>query len=154
MQTEMGGGPGVTVNFTLMRDYFKDVNKALTGQGWGQPDMCDLDQDGDLDLVLNYIDKNGTTAFINHGTSQNPIWKEDKRIFSNSRPETNLKFQNLTDTRILETGTGTTLDLYSNRARAARRAQGPWLRKPWAGHTAIRTNRCRRPHFRAPRPCA
>jgi hypothetical protein len=113
MQIEMGG-PTVDVNFTLIRDYFDEVNQELTGQGWGQPDMYDLDQDGDLDLVVNYIDKKGSTAFINKGTNQKPIWEQDKRIFSNSRPETNLKFLNQTDTRIINTGTGSTYDLYSN----------------------------------------
>ncbi len=102
------------VTFSLIRDYFAGINDLNLGTLWGQIDLYDLDQDGDLDLIANYATKTGTTTFINKGTSLNPSWEEDSRIFSNSRPETNLQYLNFADTRILKTHTGTTLDLYSN----------------------------------------
>ncbi|UYP47841.1 hypothetical protein NEF87_004126 [Candidatus Lokiarchaeum ossiferum] len=103
-----------TMNFTLIHDYFADVNSELKSNAWGQPELFDLDKDDDLDLILSYANKNGSTAFLNHGTKDKPIWRQDKRIFSNTRPETNLKFLGMTDTRIIPVGTGSTYDIYSN----------------------------------------
>ena len=100
------------MKFVLIRDYFEDVNKEINGN-IGQTDMFDIDQDGDLDLILNYADEDGTTCFLNTGTLDNPIWEQDKNIFSNSRPETNMNNLGYTDTRILESYTGNTLDVYA-----------------------------------------
>ncbi|WP_371803413.1 FG-GAP repeat domain-containing protein [Candidatus Lokiarchaeum ossiferum] len=98
--------------FRLKPNYFAQVNEEIPSALWGQPQLVDLNQDGILDLVLNYANKDGSTAFINKGTAENPDWVQDKRIFSNSRPETNLKFQHLTDTRILPTSDGNSYDIW------------------------------------------
>ena len=102
------------INFTIVHDYFSQINAELTSYGWGQPELCDLDRDGDLDVILSYATKNGTTAFINEGTAENPDWVQEKRIFSNTRPETNMKFMNLTDTRIIPRHEGYSIDTWES----------------------------------------
>jgi hypothetical protein len=102
------------LNFSLDRNYFKAINDEVSGYGWGQPELWDMDQDGDLDIVLNYATKNGVTAFINKGTADNPVWVQEKRLFSNIRPQTNFNYMNHTDLRIKENNDGDSLDLYSD----------------------------------------
>ena len=98
------------LKFVICRDYFKEINDELKGNGWGQPDIWDMNEDGKFDIILNYVDKAGTTAFLNQGTQVEPEWLQEKRIFSNTRPETNLRFNNYTDLRIIPTGTGSSFD--------------------------------------------
>lgn len=92
------------LNFTLVHGYFDDINNLETSRIWGQPEFYDINGDGLKDLILSYADKNGATCFINEGTADNPKWVEDKRIFSNPDPETNMKYLNLTDVRIIPHG--------------------------------------------------
>ena len=89
------------LNFTLVHGYFDDVNNLPTSKVWGQPDLADLDNDGDVDLVLSYANKNGGTFFRNMGTNDNPIWVEDKKVFSNPTLTGNMKYLNLTGIRII-----------------------------------------------------
>lgn len=98
METE---GPDQTLNFTLVRGYFDDINNKATSKIWGQPELVDIDSDGDMDLILSYANSKGATCWINEGTKDNPIWVEDKQVMSNPRPETNMKYQNFTDVRIV-----------------------------------------------------
>jgi hypothetical protein len=100
-------------NFTLVRGYFDDINNLDSGKVWGQPEMFDLDSDGDLDLILSYGNKNGATCFINHGTTENPVWIEDKRVFSNPGLDSNMKYLNLTDIRIVPNTGGYSYELQS-----------------------------------------
>ena len=100
-------------NFTLVRGYFDDINNLDSGKVWGQPEMFDLDSDGDLDLILSYGNKNGATCFINHGTTENPVWVEDKRVFSNPGLDSNMKYLNLTDIRIVPNTGGYSYELQS-----------------------------------------
>ncbi|MBD3157374.1 MAG: PQQ-binding-like beta-propeller repeat protein [Candidatus Lokiarchaeota archaeon] len=97
---------GSILNFTLVRGYFEDVNDVATSRVWGQPEMWDLDEDGDLDLILSYGNKNGATCFLNEGTNEEPRWVEDKRIFSNPGLTSNMNYLNLTDVRIVPTTGG------------------------------------------------
>jgi len=101
-------------NFTLVRGYFDDINNLDSGKIWGQPEMFDLDSDGDLDLILSYGNKNGATCFINHGTTENPVWVEDKRVFSNPGLDSNMKYLNLTDIRIVPNTGGYSYELQSS----------------------------------------
>jgi len=89
------------LNFTLVPGYFDDINKIETSSVWGQPEMVDLDGDGDLDLILSYASKMGATAFINEGSQDKPVWVEMKKIMSNPGITTNMKLLNLTDTRVV-----------------------------------------------------
>ncbi|MGY5861929.1 MAG: hypothetical protein RTU09_06105 [Candidatus Thorarchaeota archaeon] len=100
-------------NFTLVRGYFDDINNLDSGKVWGQPEMFDLDSDGDLDLILSYGNKNGATCFMNHGTTENPVWIEDKRVFSNPGLDSNMKYLNLTDIRIVPNTGGYSYELQS-----------------------------------------
>lgn len=90
-----------TLNFTLVPGYFDAINEIESSKIWGQPDLHDLDGDGDLDLVLSYDGRNGATSFINEGTFENPIWVENKKIMSNTGELTNLNLLNLTNVRLL-----------------------------------------------------
>ncbi len=90
------------LNFTLVPGYFDDINNLDTSAIWGQPDLVDIDGDGDLDLVLSYDSKFGSTVFINEGTADEPIWVEHKKIMSNSNEDTNLKLLNITDVRMVK----------------------------------------------------
>ncbi len=90
-----------TLNFTYSRGYFDTINSKETSKVWGQPEMVDIDSDGDLDLILSYANSMGGTCWINEGTSEHPIWVEDKKIMSNPLPESNMKYQNFTDIRIV-----------------------------------------------------
>ncbi len=98
METE---GPDQTLNFTMVRGYFDDINDKDTSKVWGQPELVDIDSDGDMDLILSYANSNGATCWINEGTTENPVWVEDKKVMSNPNPETNMKYQNFTDVRIV-----------------------------------------------------
>ena len=89
------------LNFTLVPGYFDDINNLETSAVWGQPEMVDLDGDGDRDLILSYDNKMGATAFINEGTQDDPVWVEMKKITSNPGINTNMKLLNLTDTRVI-----------------------------------------------------
>ncbi|NHJ14266.1 MAG: hypothetical protein EAX95_11355 [Candidatus Thorarchaeota archaeon] len=89
------------LKYVLVPGYFDDINALATNRIWGQPDFVDLDDDGDFDLVLSYGDKNGATCFINKGTVANPEWVEDKMVFSNRNPDTNMAYLNLTDVRAI-----------------------------------------------------
>ena len=100
-------------NFTLVRGYFDDINNLDSGRVWGQPEMFDLDSDGDQDLILSYGNKNGATCFINHGTNEDPVWVEDKRVFSNPGLDSNMKYLNLTDIRIIPNTGGYSYELQS-----------------------------------------
>jgi hypothetical protein len=89
------------LNFTYVRGYFDEINAKETSKIWGQPELVDIDSDGDLDIILSYANKMGATCWINEGTAEDPIWVEDKKIMSNPLPETNMKYQNFTDVRIV-----------------------------------------------------
>ena len=89
------------LNFTLDPGYFDDINNLQTSAVWGQPDLHDLDGDGDLDLVVSYANKDGATAFINEGTPDDPVWVEQKKLMSNPGVLTNLKLLNITNVRIM-----------------------------------------------------
>jgi hypothetical protein len=89
------------LNFTLARGYFKEINSKQTSKIWGQPELIDIDSDGDLDIIMSYANSMGATCWINEGTAEDPVWVEDKKIMSNPLPETNMKYQNFTDIRIV-----------------------------------------------------
>ncbi|MFW9892507.1 MAG: FG-GAP-like repeat-containing protein [Candidatus Thorarchaeota archaeon] len=89
------------LNFTYVRGYFNEINAKETSKIWGQPELVDIDSDGDLDIILSYANKMGATCWINEGTAEDPVWVEDKKIMSNPLPETNMKYQNFTDIRIV-----------------------------------------------------
>jgi len=101
-------------NFTLVYDYFDAINSKETSKVWGRPEMFDIDDDGDLDLILSYHNSMGATCWLNEGTDIVPIWEEDKRLFSNPDLETNMKYQNLTAVQIIPHGYGFHLEDYYN----------------------------------------
>ncbi|TFG13886.1 hypothetical protein EU537_05345, partial [Candidatus Thorarchaeota archaeon] len=90
------------LQFSHVRGHFDDINLIETSALWGQPDMADLDGDGDFDIVLSYGNKKGATCFFNEGDDENPVWVEDKKVFSNPGETTNMKLLNLTDVRIVQ----------------------------------------------------
>ncbi len=99
---KLGEGATGHLNFTLVPGYFDDINTLTTSAVWGQPNLHDLDGDGDLDLVISYDNKDGSTVFINEGTPTEPKWVEHKKLMSNPGEFTNMKLLNLTDVRIVE----------------------------------------------------
>ena len=104
---------GVT-NFTLVRGYFDEVNEYETSYIWGQPDLVDVDEDGDFDLIMNYADKDGATCFINRGSNNDPTWEQEKRIFSNPGLTTNLKYLGYKDVRLVPNTDEYTLGYYDD----------------------------------------
>lgn len=90
------------LNFTLVPGYFDSINEISTSKVWGQPDLQDLDGDGDFDLVMSYDNQYGATAFINEGTVDDPIWVEQKKLMSNPGELSNLKLFNVTNMRIVQ----------------------------------------------------
>ncbi len=99
----IGMGPGALVpTFRMVKGYFEVLNSGDSmNDYWGQPEVCDIDQDGDYDLILSYDTRKGATCWLNTGTMESPKWVENKRLFSNSRPETNLKYHEFTGIRIV-----------------------------------------------------
>ncbi|MDF1537714.1 MAG: FG-GAP-like repeat-containing protein [Candidatus Thorarchaeota archaeon] len=89
------------MNFTLKPGYFDTINEIESAKIWGQPDLQDLDGDGDLDLVLSYDNRNGATTFINEGTLDDPVWVENKKLMSNTGELTNLNLLNITNIRMI-----------------------------------------------------
>jgi hypothetical protein len=104
-------GESVRTFLTLEHGYFDDLNQ-ISGITWGQPDMKDIDGDGDFDLILSYTTKLGSTCFINKGTATNPIWEEERRIFNNPDLDTNMELLGLTDSRLVPASGGYTLQNY------------------------------------------
>ncbi len=101
------GYQGGTVPRLLMHQgYFSEINEGKMSDYWGQPQTLDIDQDGDLDLVMSYDTRAGATCFLNKGTSDKPQWVQNKKLFSNARPETNLKFNDFTNLRVVPMGWG------------------------------------------------
>jgi len=101
-------------NFTLVRGYFDEVNEYETSYIWGQPDLVDVDEDGDFDLIMNYADKDGATCFINRGSNNDPTWEQEKRIFSNPGLTTNLKYLGYKDVRLVPNTDEYTLGYYDD----------------------------------------
>jgi hypothetical protein len=99
--------------FILEQGFFEDINKKTGPLVWGQPELFDIDQDGDLDLILSYADRYGTTCFINKGTPTNPEWIEDRRLFANPNLETSMSVLKLTDARMVPNTGGFTLQRYA-----------------------------------------
>ena len=89
------------LNYTLNPGYFESINAIETASVWGQPELHDLDGDGDMDLIMSYDNKDGSTCFINEGTAEEPVWVEKKKMMSNPGELTNMKLLNLTNTRIV-----------------------------------------------------
>ncbi len=88
--------------FRMVKGYFETMNSGDSmNDYWGIPEVCDIDQDGDYDLILNYDTRKGATCWLNMGTMEQPKWVENKKLFSNSRPETNLKYHEFTGIRII-----------------------------------------------------
>jgi len=93
-----------TMYFTLVPGYFDDINAEVNSNGWGQPDLIDLNQDGTQDIIVNHAFKYGATIYLNFGTDEIPQWEQQKSILTNNNPETNIKLMNLTDGRIIPAG--------------------------------------------------
>ncbi len=102
--------------FSFEPDYFEEINRQFSGIVWGQPEMVDINQDGLFDIVLSYVEKNGATCFINKGTATSPVWVEERQLFSNSNPETNLNVMGLTDIRLVPNIGGYTHQRYAESA--------------------------------------
>ncbi len=82
-------------SWMLDREYFKDLNRQ-TSQVFTNPQLVDLDKDGDLDLIVSYVDRNGLAYWVNEGDAKNPLWKLHKQDLINLNPSTNLAYNNLT----------------------------------------------------------
>ena len=89
------------LNYTLNSGYFESINAIESASVWGQPELHDLDGDGDMDLIMSYDNKYGSTTFINEGTAEEPVWVEKNKLMSNPGELTNMKLLNLTNTRIV-----------------------------------------------------
>jgi hypothetical protein len=93
--------------FYMHEGYFESLNtQDEMNDLWGQPETWDIDQDGDLDLILSYDSRKGATCYLNDGTADEPIWVKTKKLFSNTNPDTNLKFNNYTNIRMVPIGWG------------------------------------------------
>ncbi len=95
--------------FCLDQEYFRSINEQGGSAVWGQPDLFDLDADGDLDVVLSFASNWGVTCFINEGSSLQPIWSEDRQFLMNSNPETALTILHLKDLQFIPNTGGYTL---------------------------------------------
>ncbi|TFF96854.1 hypothetical protein EU546_00465, partial [Candidatus Thorarchaeota archaeon] len=93
--------------FQLRPGFFQEMNTRPMNYYWGQPETWDIDRDGDLDMILSFDGRRGATYYENQGTQESPVWVENKKMFSNTNPDTNLKTIGFTDIRIVPTSWGT-----------------------------------------------
>ncbi|MBN2229210.1 MAG: hypothetical protein JW779_06410 [Candidatus Thorarchaeota archaeon] len=103
----LGLAPDGWPRFRMVKGFFEYLNTAESmNDYWGQPETWDIDQDGDLDLTLSYDTRMGGTCYLNDGTMDLPVWTKTKALYSNTRPETNLKFNDYTNIRMAPLGWG------------------------------------------------
>lgn len=103
----IGFGADDWPRFRMVKGFFEYLNTAESmNDYWGQPETWDIDQDGDLDLTLSYDTRMGGTCYLNDGTRDEPVWTKTKTLYSNTRPETNLKFNDYTNIRMAPLGWG------------------------------------------------
>ncbi|MFX1272286.1 MAG: hypothetical protein ACFFAX_11410, partial [Promethearchaeota archaeon] len=99
--------------FRMVPGYFASLNtEEEMNDYWGQPEMWDINKDGEQDLILSYDRREGATCYLNDGTAEVPKWVKTKKLFSNTRPETNLKFNHYTDIRVAPMGWGLMQDYW------------------------------------------
>ncbi len=99
--------------FHLHPGFFEEMNTRPMNYYWGQPETWDIDQDGDNDMILSFDGRRGATYYENQGTQESPIWVENKKMFSNTNPATNMKFIGLSDIRIVPMSWGTPARYYN-----------------------------------------
>lgn len=99
---------GVTA-FALDSDYFRFINEESASVTWGQPELHDIDADGDFDIILSFVGNYGVTTFINKGLEDEPVWEEDRHLLMNSNPDTALTTMHLTSVRFIPNTGGYTL---------------------------------------------
>ncbi|MHA2360722.1 MAG: hypothetical protein ACXAB6_02170, partial [Candidatus Thorarchaeota archaeon] len=103
----IGYQPDGWSRFRMVKGFFESLNtNEEMNDYWGQPETWDINQDGVTDLILSYDTRRGGTCYINKGTNDNPEWVKTKKLFSNTRPETNLKFNEYTGLRMAPLGWG------------------------------------------------
>ncbi len=100
--------------FLLHPGFFAEMNERAMNCYWGQPQVWDMDEDGDWDIILSYDGRNGATYWENEGSNDDPSWTENKKLFSNTNPDTNMKFMGLTDIRIVPNSWGMQTGLMTN----------------------------------------
>ena len=93
------------VMFRLNQEYFQELNLLTTDKLYTSPELFDFDQDGDLDLTVGYLNREGATYFENDGNPWAPEWNENKWLYTNSWG--GLWFYNLTSpTLAVDSSTG------------------------------------------------
>ncbi|MFA6439475.1 MAG: T9SS type A sorting domain-containing protein [Bacteriovoracaceae bacterium] len=55
---------------------------GVTAQNFSAPEYCDLDGDGDLDLIVASLSADRIEYFVNKGTSSAPLFRKDTDMFS------------------------------------------------------------------------
>ncbi len=94
--------------FMLDEKYFEDIPNLLKNKKPFKPQLVDFNNDGVYDLVISYLNKNGTTYFENIGTVDEPIWVQKRTLFANSlrslNPVTNFAFNGYTLSEIEKIG--------------------------------------------------
>jgi hypothetical protein len=55
---------------------------GVTSQNFSDPEYCDLDGDGDLDLIVGSTSANRIEYFLNKGTKTAPVFRRDTTMFS------------------------------------------------------------------------
>ncbi len=74
-------------SFTLFAQSWTKIDSVfspfgVTAQNFSAPEYCDLDGDGDLDLIVGSLSGDRIDYFENKGTAQSPLFRKDTNMFA------------------------------------------------------------------------
>nr|MDO8112893.1 VCBS repeat-containing protein [Candidatus Sigynarchaeota archaeon] len=75
-------------------EYFASINEGT--EMYTTVTVSDLDEDGDMDIILGRYGKAGITYYKNTGSFIEPVWEKEKKVFTNGNPDTTFTIHNLT----------------------------------------------------------
>lgn len=96
--------------------YFEEINNNLKGRLYYAPQVVNFDGDDESDLVFSYSltgdkPRYGATYWENEGNVDDPKWVEDKWLFINPEPSSNLAYNNNTNFQFVRNPEGKIINL-------------------------------------------
>ncbi|MFV2016496.1 MAG: hypothetical protein ACC656_13780, partial [Candidatus Heimdallarchaeota archaeon] len=107
--------------------YFEEINNNQRNRFYVTPVAVDFDEDNVTDLVFSYSQtgmkrvRYGATYWQNLGTQTEPKWQENKWLFNNPIPDSNLAYNNYTNMQFMynpDTGRVINMTAYSKNLNA------------------------------------